>query len=82
MKRVGKLMSELGFNKDAPDSVKEAFIKHLIRSSEGVNVVTPTEKREILANPKTVFSLDERRVESGQGEQLSFNFDSTGTEKP
>ena len=40
MKRVGQLMQEMGFNKNAPDSVKEAFIKHLIRASEGVNVTS------------------------------------------
>ena len=44
MKKVGDLMAELGFREDAPDSVKEAFIKHLIRASEGVEVQTPTEK--------------------------------------
>jgi hypothetical protein len=81
MKRVGQLMAELGFNKDAPNSVKEAFLKHLIKASEGVNVTTPSEKSEILANPKSVFSLDQRRGELGQGEQLSFNFDSTGTDE-
>ena len=79
MKRIGQLMAEIGFNKNSSDGVKEAFIKHLIRASEGVAVTTPSEKREILANPETVFSLDERRAELAQGEQLSFNFDSTGT---
>ena len=46
MKKVGDLMAELGFREDAPDSVKEAFIKHLIRASEGVEVQTPTEQKE------------------------------------
>lgn len=29
-------MQEMGFRKDAPDSVKEAFIKHLVYASTGV----------------------------------------------
>jgi len=42
MKKIGELMEELGFNKDAPDSVKEAFIRHLIKVSTGT-VVPPRE---------------------------------------
>jgi hypothetical protein len=45
MKKIGDLMQEMGFRKDAPDSVKEAFIKHLIKSATGVEVQTPSEKR-------------------------------------
>jgi hypothetical protein len=45
MKKIGDLMQEMGFRKDAPDSVKEAFIKHLIKSATGVEVQTPSEKK-------------------------------------
>jgi hypothetical protein len=58
MKKIGEIMDELGFNKNAPDSVKEAFLKNLIRSAYGVDVQTPTEK------------VEAERV----GEQLSFDF--------
>lgn len=66
MKKLGDLMQELGFNKDAPDSVKEAFIKHLIKTSTGTNTVTPTEKLAIHESPNT--------TPLKRPEQLSFNF--------
>jgi len=31
-------MEEMGFNKEAPDSVKEAFIKHLVYASTGIRL--------------------------------------------
>ena len=67
MKKIDQLMTELGFNKNAPDSVKEAFIKHLIKASTGVNATTPSEKREIEASP-------ERVVKFKAPQQLSFDF--------
>lgn len=73
MKRLGQLMSEMGFNKDASEGAKEAFIKHLIRASEGVNVTTPTEKREMAANPQKI-------VELPQPIQLSFEFANSPTQ--
>lgn len=63
MKKIGDIMAEMGFRKDAPDSVKEAFIKHLIKSSTGVEVETPSEKAEKLVAEKPV--------------QLAFNLDGT-----
>ncbi len=39
-------MEEMGFRKDAPDSVKEAFLKHLIKNTTGVEIQTPTEKKQ------------------------------------
>lgn len=74
MKRVGELMAELGFKQDGSDSTKEAFIKHLLRASEGVNVITPSEKAEIKKNSDRVHEL---RCEP---EQLSFPLGATGTE--
>lgn len=60
-------MQELGFKQDAPDSVKEAFIKHLVKASTGVNIMTPSEKREIEANPERVVFIQ-------SSQQLSFDF--------
>lgn len=45
-------MKEMGFRKDASDSVKEAFVKHLIKSATGVDVQTPSEKRLAAQKPK------------------------------
>ena len=52
MKKMDTILAELGFRKDAPQSVQEAFIKHLIKASLGVDVVTPTEKREKVEQEK------------------------------
>lgn len=38
MKKIGEIMQEMGFNKNAPDSVKEAFIKHLVYVSTGTSL--------------------------------------------
>ena len=65
MKKVGQLMQDLGFNKDAPDAAKEAFIKYLMKQSTGHDVITPTEKRIIQENPQKIVSFPK---------QLSFNF--------
>lgn len=64
MKKIGDLMHEMGFRKDAPDSLKEAFVRHLIKSATGVDVEPgPAERKEILSRGKTPI-------------QLSFDFDS------
>lgn len=47
MKKINDLMKELGFNDKAPKATGEAFIKHLIKSSVGINVTTPSEKKQI-----------------------------------
>ena len=70
MKKVGKLMEELGFNKDASDSAKEAFIKYLMKQSTGHDVITPTEKRLIQENPQKIVSFPK---------QLAFDFDESET---
>lgn len=57
MKKIDELMAELGFNKNAPVGVKEAFIKHLIKASEGVNIQTPSEREEMSQNPQKVIPL-------------------------
>lgn len=76
MKKIGDLMAELGFNKNAPDSVKEAYIKHLIKVSTGVRVTTPTEKKEMAQNPDRILPLSKGVVaaKAPVPQQLSFDF--------
>ncbi len=69
MKKINDIMKEMGFNKDAPDSVKEAFIKHLIKASTGVDVITPTEKKIIQDNPDKIVQF-----RSQIPSQMSFDF--------
>ncbi len=67
MKKMGEIMAEMGFRQEASDSVKEAFIKHLIKNATGVDVQTPTEKR-----------VEQReKIKEELGVQLSFDFSST-----
>lgn len=33
MKKIGQIMNELGFNKNASDDVKKAFVKNLIKAA-------------------------------------------------
>lgn len=68
MKKIDELMKELGFTQNAPQSAKEAFIKHLIKASTGVNLPTPSEKEAIKAAPDKVFNISTPL-------QLSFDFD-------
>jgi len=80
MKKIGELMAEMGFRKEASNSVKEAFIKHLIRASEDVHIRTPSEKREIEKNniPQITETLARGQsgvpAKVGETEQLSFDF--------
>ena len=69
MKKINDIMKEMGFNKDAPNSVKEAFIKHLIKASTGVDVITPTEKKIIQDNPDKIVQF-----RSQIPSQMSFDF--------
>jgi hypothetical protein len=75
MKKVSELMDELGFDPEGSPAVKEAFIKYLIKASEGVNVLTPTEKKWIKSNPNTIKVLPVAE----KPEQLSFNFEDQTT---
>jgi hypothetical protein len=79
MKKIGELMKEIGFNPNSSDSVKEAFIKHLIKASTGAQVQTPSEKKIISENPQTIFSLNKKESFSLPA-QMSFDFDSVNTE--
>ena len=41
MERMDTIMEKMGFNKDAEDSVKAAFIKNLIKQAYGIQVEVP-----------------------------------------
>ena len=74
MKKIGELMKDIGFNPHSSDSVKEAFIKHLIKQSTGNNVQTPSEKNIIAENPEKFISLH-KSEKYALPTQLSFSFD-------
>ncbi len=66
MKKISELMKDMGFNQNASDSAKEAFLKYLIKQSSGVDVLTPSEKKIIQDNPQKIVSFPN---------QLSFDFE-------
>lgn len=72
MRKIGDLMLDLGFNENSPQSTKEAFIKHLIKSAYGFDVKTPSERRAIETCGRKVPG-DSIEIKS-QPEQLSFQF--------
>ncbi|MGZ3743970.1 MAG: hypothetical protein ACXWRE_00470 [Pseudobdellovibrionaceae bacterium] len=59
MRKMSELMMELGFNQEASHDVKEAFIKYLLKTSEGT--------RDSEARIKVL-------LEPRKPEQLSFSF--------
>ena len=59
MKKMSELMKELGFNPNSATSAQEAFIKNLMKSAYGINVITPSEKKEIQSNPEKIKSHPE-----------------------
>ncbi len=63
MKRIGQLMEEIGFRKDAPDSVKKAFLQHLLQQASGA----PVDHGNLSSSQKS-------QQHSAQPEQLSFDF--------
>ena len=77
MKKIGQIMQELGFRPEGSTATKEAFIKHLLRAAEGVNVMTPTEVEVIEKNRHLISRLDQHsstKTGNPVPVQLSFDF--------
>jgi hypothetical protein len=72
MKKIGDMMKEMGFNVNSSTSVQEAFIKHLIKASNGVDVITPSEKKIIQNNPQKIVTL---KSTGHSHQQLAFDFE-------
>ncbi|MGZ3773745.1 MAG: hypothetical protein ACXVCY_06895 [Pseudobdellovibrionaceae bacterium] len=52
MKKVSDLMTGLGFNENAPDSSKEAFLKHLVKSTNPASFKLEVEAKKIHSHSK------------------------------
>lgn len=74
MKKMGDMMAEMGFRKDAPDSVKEAFLKHLIKNATGVELETPSEKHATAVAKNNSPDVNRVKAQAVQPVQLSFLF--------
>jgi hypothetical protein len=67
MKKVGDLMQDLGFNPDASQSSKEAFIRHLVKAATGVDLGPGPTERALARSRRGP-------LPQAQEEQLSFDF--------
>lgn len=72
MKRAGEILKQMGFRKEAPESLKEAFVRHLIKSATGV---------EVEPGPNELRSQKIERAILRAPVQLEFNFSETHLEK-
>ena len=68
MKKVGQLMQELGFRKDAPESVQKAFLNHLIKAAnqEPIRLLDEKAKRADIETTIEQLSFDFMKVENGK----------------
>lgn len=76
MKKVGDLMKELGFNDEASDDVKKAFIKHLIKEANykdyGASITELPKPVQAGSHIKEIHKTLEKTEAKGQ---LSFQLD-------
>lgn len=72
MQRIGDLLKELGFNKDAPLETQKAFVKHLIRAANNSNVAP------LPATSPVLKEKIETAIEKPAAKQLSFDPDVLG----
>lgn len=62
MKRAGDILKDMGFRKDAPASLQEAFFRHLIRAANLMpnrNEETQDHKHQLAVPVQLEFSFDE-----------------------
>jgi hypothetical protein len=54
MRKVGDLMKELGFNKDAPVETQKAFIRHLVKAAEQSVPRQPAPAKEVAPSTEPI----------------------------
>jgi hypothetical protein len=65
MRRIGDLMKDLGFNKDAPEETAKAFIRHLVEAAK----VTEIQRKSRPVAQEThqlSFDLEQTQTETEQ----------------
>ena len=63
MKKIGQLMQEMGFRKDAPEGVQKAFFNHLIKAAgqEPIQIEKVKEQKRVIAEEQLSFSFIEEQ---------------------
>ncbi len=80
MKKIGTILEELGFNKDASMSSKASFIKYLAKQAYNVNLEIPDiYKPTSEVGDRSIDALFEKRAQKEEAhkleDQLEFSFD-------
>ncbi|MGE0763206.1 MAG: hypothetical protein AB7N80_08010 [Bdellovibrionales bacterium] len=65
MRRIGDLMTDLGFNKDSDEDTQKAFIRHLVRAANVSQFQRKTNKN---SNEPTQLSFDFEKAEGASPE--------------
>ena len=83
--RANTIMERLGFNQEATEGAKAAFIQNLIKQAYGVEVNLPPKYKEVVsptfeeftvaAIDKTLLSPKQRTLKTDEENQLEFNLD-------
>jgi hypothetical protein len=59
VRRIGDLFKDLGFNKDASDDVKKAFVRHLVKQADKTAQPQPLPQTpKIDSDPQMSFDAD------------------------
>lgn len=62
MRKIGDIFQDLGFNKDASDDVKKAFVKHLVRAADRSSVQNSSSISKQVAEKKSVSKLSDTQL--------------------
>ncbi|MBY0315270.1 MAG: hypothetical protein K2Q26_07110 [Bdellovibrionales bacterium] len=77
MKKMKELMEALGFNKDASDGAKKAFINHLIREAHFQDL-----RRNPNAKPLQILSRKSQSSEIHNNEEQQLSFPLASSDDP
>jgi hypothetical protein len=64
MKKAEEILFDLGFNKHATDATKEAFLRHLFKTANGIEIQKrhSIPKELIIVSKQLTFNLDDHTL--------------------
>lgn len=63
MKKIGDIMSEMGFKKDSNEATQKAFLKYLMRTAVGVEVQKTDQNINVGEQLAFDFTCDQNKTE-------------------